>query len=295
MRASRTAAYVALYRALETDERRREPLFRDPLARLFLPRGLQLAVRLARARPLRAVLERYADRRAPGARSSAICRTRFIDDFVRREAGAGTRQLVILGAGFDCRAHRLGDLAGTRVFEVDQPATQAEKRAALARATGLRADVRYVAVDFERDDLATSLARAGWAPNAKTTFVWEGVSNYLDASAVDAVLRFVARAGSGSALVFTYLHRGVLDGSVAFAGAEKLLANVKRLGEPWKFGLLPSELAGYLAERGLVVEENLGADEYRERYAWAKGRRGAGMRGYAFYRIATARVRGSAE
>jgi methyltransferase (TIGR00027 family) len=285
VKASRTAAYVALYRALETDERRREPLFRDPLARLFLPRGLRAAVRLARVKPLRSALERYADRRAPGARSSAICRTRFIDDFARREAREGARQLVILGAGFDGRAHRLGELATTRVFEVDQPATQAEKRAALAHATGLRADVRYVAVDFERDDLATSLRAAGWDANERTTFVWEGVSNYLEAEAVDAVLRFVARAAPGSELVFTYLHRGVIDGSTAFEGAELLVANVRRLGEPWKFGIDPAELEGFLAERGLQLEENLGADEYRTRYAWA-----GSMKGYAFYRIAIARV-----
>src|ERR1043165_9674868 len=112
MAASRTAQYVALYRALETDERRRPPLFRDPYARSFLPRGLGLAVRVARAPGLRRLLERYADYRSPGARTSAIARTAYIDDAIREALAAGIDQLVILGAGFDCRAHRMPALAG---------------------------------------------------------------------------------------------------------------------------------------------------------------------------------------
>src|SRR5688500_1819043 len=100
MPASKTAAYVALYRALDTCEPRRPPLFRDPFAAGFLSPGLQFALRIARIRGCRAALESYADWRAPGARSSAIGRTRFIDDVVRREMERGTRQLVLLGAGY---------------------------------------------------------------------------------------------------------------------------------------------------------------------------------------------------
>src|SRR5689334_1348485 len=102
---SRTAQYVALYRALETEETSREPLFRDPFAVAFLPAPHRAVVRLSRIGAVRSVIERYADFRAPGSRTSAIGRTRFIDDFVRREQAQGARQLVILGAGFDCRAH----------------------------------------------------------------------------------------------------------------------------------------------------------------------------------------------
>lgn len=284
MAASRTAAYVALFRALETVEDRREPLFRDPLAGAFLSRPLRLAVRLARVRPLRAPLERYADRRAPGARSSAICRTRFIDDVVRREAAVGARQLVILGAGFDCRAHRLGELDGTRTFEVDRPDTQARKRSILSAQPGTR-PVTYVEVDFQRDDLGERLCALGWERTARTTFVWEGVSNYLTEDAVAGVLGFVGRAAPGSTIVFTYLHRGVLDGTQRFEGADLLVENVARLGEPWTFGIDPEQLAAFVARFGLALETDLGADEYRARYRWA-----GDLCGYAFYRIAVARV-----
>src|SRR6185436_3328813 len=115
MSVSRTARYVAFYRALESIERRRPPLFHDPFATAFVPPNLQAALRVARVPFAHRLLSRYADRRAPGARTSAIARTRFIDDVVRARLDAGVRQLVILGAGFDCRAHRLPELVDTKV------------------------------------------------------------------------------------------------------------------------------------------------------------------------------------
>jgi methyltransferase (TIGR00027 family) len=279
---SRTAEYVALYRALETEERRRDPLFSDPYARRFLPLGLRAVVSVARLGPLRVVLERYADHHAPGARSSAICRTRFIDDVVCREAEAGARQFVILGAGFDCRAHRLRKLASPRVFEVDRRETQQRKRARLA---GGARGVDYVQVDFQRDDLGERLDAAGWRRDARTTFVWEGVTNYLTESAVERVLAFVGGCAVERAIVFTYIHRGVLDGSARFYGADRLKRNVARLGEPWTFGIDPAGLAPFVERFGLSLEVDLGADEYRTRYAWA-----GDLRGYVFYRVAVARV-----
>lgn len=280
MAASRTAEYVALYRALETDERRRPPLFRDPYALGFLPRRLALAVRAARAPVVRGVLERYADRWAPGARTSAIARTAYIDDAVRAAVADGIDQVVILGAGFDCRAHRMPELAAASVYEVDRGETQAVKR---AHVTGPRA-VRYVAVDFLRDDVGAALAAAGWEAWRRSLWVWEGVTNYLTEAAVRGTLDWIGTAAPGSRVVFTYIHAGVLDGSEAFHGGAQLMSNVRRLGEPWTFGLHPGAVAGFIARSGLRLCDDLGADDYRRRYL------GAAMPGYQFYRIALAEV-----
>lgn len=62
-------------------------------------------------------------------------------------------------------------------------------------------------------------------------------------------------------------------------------------GECWTFGLNPVKLHAFLAERGLLLAEDVGATEYRGRYF---GRTGARMRGYEFYRIAVANVPGGA-
>jgi methyltransferase (TIGR00027 family) len=257
---SRTAQYVALYRALESTESARAPLFVDPLAPRFMSRGLAFAVWTSRSRFVRSALLRYADARAPGARTSAIARTAYLDDAVRAAFASGTRQLVVLGAGFDCRAHRLPELAGARVFEVDRAETQAVKRARLAdRGAG----VRYVPVDFLCDEVPSALAAAGWSADEPTFVLWEGVTNYLSEPAV-------AR---------------VLDGSVDFEGASRILRNVQRMGEPWTFGLHPDEVAGFVSRFGLALREDLGADDYRRRHL------GPGPHpGYAFYRVALADI-----
>jgi methyltransferase (TIGR00027 family) len=200
---------------------------------------------------------------------------------VARSAVAdGIDQVVILGAGFDCRAHRMPELAAASVYEVDRRDTQAAKR---AHVPGPRA-VRYVAVDFLRDDVGAALAAAGWDARRRSLLVWEGVTNYLTEAAVRGTLDWIGTAAPGSRVVFTYIHAGVLDGSAGFDGGAQLMANVRRLGEPWTFGLHPGAVAAFVARSGLRLCEDLGADDYRRRYL------GAAMPGYQFYRIALAEV-----
>ena len=119
MSTSRTAQYVALFRGLEHLERGRPRLFDDPFAQAFVPPAYRMLLKAARVPAIYGLLTRYADRRAPGARTSAIARTRFIDDVARRCAAAGVGQVVLLGAGFDTRAHRIPELSHAIVFEVD--------------------------------------------------------------------------------------------------------------------------------------------------------------------------------
>jgi methyltransferase (TIGR00027 family) len=280
MAASKTAQYVALYRAFETLEPGRPPLFRDPYAPKFLSPGLRLAVWAARAPVVHDLLERVADWRSPGARTSAIARTAYIDDAVRAARARGVSQIVLLGAGFDCRAQRMAELAGAQVFEVDRAETQSAKRAQLPGSTA-----RFVAVDFLRDEVGERLAAAGFEPRAPSLLVWEGVTGYLSEAAVERVLRWIATLAVGTRVVFTYLHGGLLDGSIEFPGGAHMLDLVKRLGEPWTFGLHPDAVAGFVARCGLTLRDDLGADDFRRRYL------GDGpMPGYAFYRIASADV-----
>jgi methyltransferase (TIGR00027 family) len=269
MAESRTAQFVAFYRALETTETAREPLFRDPFAQRFLSPALHMALWVAGSRRLRAALVRYADFRAPGARTSAIGRTRFIDDVVRARVAAGAKQLVLLGAGYDCRPYRLPELRRVHTFEVDQPGMLAQRRAGLGADAKLAPLVTRVPIDFTRDDLRDRLVGSGFDEQACSVFVWEGVTNYLTEEAVAGVLGFIGRCAAGSALVFTYIHRGVIDGTARFEGADKLLRNVQRLGEPWRFGLDPAGTRDYIKRFGLDLIEDFGADEYRKRYLGA--------------------------
>jgi methyltransferase (TIGR00027 family) len=286
--ASRTAEYMALFRAIESSLPADRRLFEDPFARRFLSPPLAVVATLCRLPGVPDLLSRFIDRRWAGARSSAVARTRFIDDTIGAALGRGMDQVVILGAGFDSRAYRLLGLTKVAVFEVDHPDTLAKKQRVLQRASlDVPAGVRFVGIDFKSTDLERVMAAAGYSKLARTFILWEGVTNYLTEAAVDATLRWCARAATGSQLLFTYVHRAVLDDPGAFAGTEKLFATLKTAGEQWTFGLDPAHLASFLKHRGLELEQDIGSGDYRARYLPQVSRI---MRGYEFYRIAIARV-----
>jgi O-methyltransferase involved in polyketide biosynthesis len=119
--------------------------------------------------------------------------------------------------------------------------------------------------------------------------IWEGATNYLTEDAVDRSLRQIGEiAAKGSVLVFTYIERAVLESPERFFGAPKLIARAKSYGEPWTFGLDPGELRAYLARRGFELVQDVSAAEIR----LSSGRSGSGIRGYEFYRLASAGVGG---
>jgi methyltransferase (TIGR00027 family) len=285
---SRTAEQNALFRALESTLPESRRLFEDRLARTFLTWPLTLVARLAVVPGLRELVPWLIDNRWPGVRSSVVARTRLIDDVIGASLGEHIEQLVILGAGFDSRAYRLPGLRGITVFEVDHPDTQTTKRQVLERVLSIPPKhVRFVALDFNQHDLASVMVAAGYRESARTFILWEGVTNYLTEAAVDTTLRWCSRASPGSLLLFTHVHRDVLTRPDAFIGTKNLFASLERAGERLTFGIEPSELPEFLANRGLSLESDLGAAEYRKRYFGDAARK---MRGHEFYRVALAGV-----
>jgi len=285
---SRTAEYMAFFRALESLRPVHQRLFTDPYAVHYLRPPLRRVVALSKWPGGRALVDWYADLRLPGARTSAIARTRLIDDALLEALTAGIKQIVILGSGFDCRAYRLPQLKDVTVFEVDHSATFIRKRAGFRNAGARVPDnVRFVQIDFNREDLPSVLGKAGFDRRQETIFLWEGVTNYLTPEAVDAVLGFVAGCGTDTRIIFTYVHSGVLNGSVYFEGAKRLLGDVARLDEPWTFGISPDKAAEFLCNRGLRLDRDLSAREYRRLYF---GPSAAQMKGYDFYHVAIAHV-----
>jgi len=279
---------MAFFRAVESLRPAGRRLFADPFAVHFVNPSLRRAVWFSAFPLLGPLVIWYGDRRAPGARTSAIARTRLIDDALLGAFEEGIRQVVILGAGFDCRAYRLPQLHAATVFEVDHPSTLASKLAGLREALPkFPKNVRFVEVDFNRQRLPDVLAQAGFQFLRPAVFLWEGVTNYLEPASVDSVIRYVAGCYPDTRLIFTYVHSGILDGSVSFEGAADLLRNVARLGEPWTFGLSPPQAAEFLQERGLCLDLDLSAREYRRQYFGAAAQR---MKGYDFYHVAIAHV-----
>jgi methyltransferase (TIGR00027 family) len=279
---------MAAFRALESEKPVSQRLFFDPYAKRFLSAPQRFLVTSSRFALFRRLVEGYADYRVPGARTSGIARTRLIDDWINQEIENGARQIVVLGAGFDCRALRLISLANTRVIEIDRPAMIAYKNGVLGAEDNDRQHVARVQVDFQKDSLAQCLLGAGYERGLKTLFLWEGVTNYLDEGSVAAVFACVAaNAPPGSKIAFTYIHRDAVDGRFDAPGLHDLLVSLRRRGEPWTFGFDPGTLPSYLDARGFKLVVDLGAAEYRRLYWKAMPDRGIG---YEFYRTALAEV-----
>jgi methyltransferase (TIGR00027 family) len=277
-----------LFRAIESTLPPARRLFEDPFAKQFLSLPLAAVVTLCALPGAADLVSRFIDLRWAGARSSAVARTRLIDDAISAAVREGIQQVVILGAGFDSRAYRLAELAGIPVFEADHPDTLAKKQAILGRArVAVPSSVRFVATDFRTGELARAMSEAAYSESARTFMLWEGVTPYLTGPAVRETLRWCAQAAPGSRLLFTYIDRAVLDDPEAFEGTDALFSTLKSAGEEWTFGLYPTELASYLKDHGLELEQDVGSAEYRARYLPELGRI---MRGYEFYRLAIAKV-----
>ncbi len=287
-KASQTAQYITFCRALETGEQPTRRLFNDPFAFDLLSGSYKMFGRLAHFPILRKLAYSILDLAVPYSRSSAIVRTRAIDDLVRDAIRSGARQLVLLGAGLDSRGCRLDEAAEIAVFEVDHPATQRVKKERVHACMGKPpANIRYVSVDFERDALEAKLIESGYNPAIQSVVVWEGVIDYLTESAVQSTLTALARLLAPSGLlIFTYTHKGALDGSKAFRGARRWRYLSRAGGESFLFGFNPDTLSEVLKPYRFQLESDASTEEIAQRYCTPLGRREPGNRAY---RVATAR------
>lgn len=243
----------------------------DDLALAILPAGQRALVRAMRWKPLRRLTIAAGERAVPGSWSLITCRKRFIDDKVA-EALASIDAVVVLGAGMDTKAYRLAQRSDVPVFEVDLPINIERKKAAVQRAIGgVPASVHLVPLDFEHDDLIGALTGHGYRPDARTFFIWEGVTQYLTEDAVRATLTALQPAPAGSRLVFTYVRKDFIDG-VKMYDAAILYKRFRQRQQVWKFGLDPDAVADFIAEYGWRLVEQAGPDYYLRHYIQPTGR-----------------------
>ena len=271
-RPSRTAQFVALARALADLGLSHVPDFHDPTARVFLSdRGKRS---FAKTERLLAEGKRSGFT-IEGARAMAdmlALRTAAIDSAVRQTITSGVRQVVILGAGYDGRAWRLGELEGVKVFEVDHPATQAEKRARVTELPPAKGIVTFVSIDFEREPLDAALERAGHDVSVPTCWIWEGVVMYLTRDAMRSTLASIAsRSAAASTLIVNY-----------HAPHRRWFARLifRLIGEPQISAWSPEEMAADLRSVGFVVRDDSSMLDWNSRFARgeAKVERGSYMR-----------------
>ena len=275
-RASRTAHLVALGRALADAGLSHVPGFRDPTARVFLTeKGKRSFAKTERA--FRDGKRGLAPDAARVMADLMALRTTAIDTAICDALAGGATQLVILGAGYDGRAWRLNELSGVKVFEVDHPATQSEKRGRvpeLPHATGI---VNFVSIDFEREALRTVLDRAGHDASSATCWIWEGVVMYLTREAMHSTLAGIAeRSAPGSTLIVNY-----------HSGQRGFFARLmyRLIGEPQISAWTRGEMAADLQSAGFVVSEDSGMADWNTRFARGEAK----VDRASYMRIATAR------
>jgi O-methyltransferase involved in polyketide biosynthesis len=90
---------------------------------------------------------------------------------------------------------------------------------------------------------------------------------------VRKTLSFAGNSAPGSKIAFTYVVKGVIDGSSDIPGAQRLMTEVAKQGAPWIFGLDPQTLGEYLAPFHLALKADVGSADYQARYLRPMNRR----------------------
>ncbi|MDX3760910.1 class I SAM-dependent methyltransferase [Streptomyces mirabilis] len=204
-----------------------------------------------------------------GFRAAIVARARFIEDLVAERAGHGVAQYVVLGAGLDTFAQRRPEIAARlRVFEIDQPGTQAWKRRRLIElGYGIPDWLRLVPVDFEAGaDWWEQLSDAGFDPGRPTVVACTGVTMYLTKDATAATLRRLALLAPGSTLAVTFMLPAELVDDADRPALEATKPRAQAAGTPFISFYAPQEMLALARDAGFKDVHHVSGTVLAERY-----------------------------
>lgn len=263
-KASSTAGYTCFSRACATrekDERYRGP---DTMAEMFLPGFAKVILNVPVLRKV------FMSKVAPsGIYEYVIARTKVFDEIFLDGLARRITQIVIMGAGMDTRALRFANQnRGTRIIELDIEKTQRPKIDILNRnQVALPEELVFASIDFNKESLSDVLMNAGYQKEQPGLFLWEGVTMYLNAEAVDGTLAFIRKNSSrGNQIVFDYIYASVLRRENQFYGEKEIFDTVSQAGEGYTFGIEKGEIDEYLAERGYRMAAHYTPSELEQKY-----------------------------
>lgn len=170
----------------------------------------------------RRLVERFGDAQRSPMADVLERRTRWFDAVALRSMEGGVRQVVIVAAGYDCRALRFRT-PKVRFIELDHPATQADKRRLLADLGADTTDVAFAAADLRVDDPGAALAAVGHNESEPSLFLVEGLLIYLDQPTIVSLLtalRSRATADSRLAVSISRIQTPAFYARVASVGEE---------------------------------------------------------------------------
>ena len=265
-RHSETALFAALCRAVASADVPGEKSGKDQFAELFLPAFLKFIIRF------KAIRNRFRAKNklmTPGAYEYLIARTIFFDQVFIEGLKDEVPQIVMLGAGYDTRAYRFHDLSkNTRIYELDVPTTQKRKKQHLQKARmEMPGNVILIPIDFNKDSLISALEKAGYDSNAQTLFIWEGVTMYLEDSAVQSTFEQIS-ANKKNSVAFDYVITTRGDNVDQLYGVKEFMETWQkhRKGEPFQFSIIEADLCSLLARYRFQITKNMGPEEMHETF-----------------------------
>jgi methyltransferase (TIGR00027 family) len=248
-------------------------LVHDELAARFLPFPLPVLLTLTRWASVREWICNLSGRRGYGIWASVLCRKRYIDEKLAEAVRSGIRSVVILGAGLDTHAYRSSIPEGVSFIETDLPENIEYKRKKVRNLFGeIPAHVRLVPMDFDTQDLESRLASHGYGIGQKSFFIWEAVTQYVSEEGVRKTMAFLAKAGRGSKLAFTYIREDFINGTDRH-GLEFMYEAYRGKNPVWRFGMAPDGVSEFLEQFGWKELDQAAGPEYASRYLEPLGRK----------------------
>ena len=262
-KSSRTAAFTCVSRAASFYEKSTYYKSNDYIAPKLLPRFLQPLIKSKRIRNF--LLNKLGPK---GIYEYVIARTKLIDELFLKAISNNFDQILLFGAGFDSRGIRLIDTnEKTTIFELDVTTTISDKLKQYKKRKIDPGKVIYVVIDFNTERVEEKLKAAGFQYNKKTLYILEGITMYLNESAVNQDLTFITEsAGKGSEIVFDYIYQSVLEEKNLYYGEQEIYQRVKKDGEGWTFGLVKGDISNFLQDRGLELIKHWDSNELQEKY-----------------------------
>ncbi len=258
--ASRTALATAYLRAVHQLLDATPRILDDPIAVRLLGEDA--------SRKICEFAERYQIPEAKALRSHVVLRSRFAEDRLADAVQRGVSQYVILGAGFDTFALRQPAWAKSlKIFEIDHPSTQSDKRSFITKAgLDLAANVSFAQIDFEHESLLEGLCRHRVSLEEPTFFSWLGVTMYLNETAIDSALKSMAGYPSGTEVVLTFKQPLTRTAGRAAEAARKLADKVASVGEPFVSFIEPKAMEAKLLIAGFSKVAFLDLETASARY-----------------------------
>jgi len=255
---------TCLSRACSAMERNHYYRSGDHVAPSLLPAGLRILLHLSPARWF------FSKMLAPrGIYEYVVARTKYIDAAFKQALEDRFDQVLIFGAGFDTRALRLQDAAGsTRVFELDVPVTQQAKLGQYRkRHLAVPPCLTFVAVDFDKESIPMKIDQAGFSRKTQSLFILEGLLMYLQPKSVDEIFQTIRDyAGRDSRVVFDYIYASILRKRRLYHGEDEIAKMVSRANEPWHFGIEKGRVQEFLAGYSMRLTDHRDANALQQAY-----------------------------